>query len=237
VLPGNFLFPTPSFAPLVDGNVLPQHPFDPVASPLSAAVPLLIGSNRTELSLWDLGNEGVRSSDEAVLQATIGRLLTGRSREVIEGYRHSFPTASSHELAVLIQTDLYYGVPTKMLAARKVAQGGAPAYVYRFDWETPVLDGQLHSPHALEVPFVFDNVEIAKEFTGGGAAAATLAAAISDAWIAFARTGNPAVSTLPSWPAYEVDRRETMVFKAASTVVADPDRTTRALMESILATA
>ena len=60
--------------------------------------------------------------------------------------------------------------------------------------------------------------------TGGGAAADSLADRMSDAWLAFARTGNPNTPSLPEWPAYTADRRATMFFDNDCTVRENHDR-------------
>jgi para-nitrobenzyl esterase len=49
-----------------------------------------------------------------------------------------------------------------------------------------------------------------------------LASRMSDAWIAFARTGNPNVKGLPEWPVFDLTRRATMVFDKQIRVVDDP---------------
>ncbi|HSV02372.1 MAG TPA: carboxylesterase/lipase family protein, partial [Phenylobacterium sp.] len=83
-------------------------------------------------------------------------------------------------------------------------------------WETPVAKGRLRSPHAIEIPLVFDNVEKARNFVGRGEAPQAVADQMSSAWLAFARTGDP------GWPAYDVERRATMVFDVESRVQSDP---------------
>jgi para-nitrobenzyl esterase len=107
------------------------------------------------------------------------------------------------------------------LAERKAAQGGAPVYMYLLEWETTAARGKLRSPHALEIPLVFDNVDKARSFMGR-TDPEVLAEQISEAWLAFARTGDPGTPALPSWPAYDAQRRSTMVFNSRSRVVEDP---------------
>ncbi len=102
----------------------------------------------------------------------------------------------------MIASDYRYGAPTMKIAERRAALGKAPVYLYYFTWETPVLGGRLKSPHTMEIPFAFDNVKISARLTGGGADAMALADKVSDAWIAFARTGNPNTPKLPRWPAF-----------------------------------
>jgi para-nitrobenzyl esterase len=102
--------------------------------------------------------------------------------------------------------------------------------LYYFTWETPVQGGRLKSPHTIEIPFAFDNVQISKQITGGGADAMALADKVSDTWIAFARTGDPNTSKWPNWPAFNATERPTMVINNQSKVVSDPIREQRLAM-------
>jgi para-nitrobenzyl esterase len=102
-------------------------------------------------------------------------------------------------------------------------------YLYYFRWETPIEGGRLKSPHTIEIPFAFHNLE-ASRMTAGSPDAPALADAVSDAWLAFARTGNPNTPKLPQWPAFNGQDRATMVFDNASAVVNDPIREERLAM-------
>ncbi len=82
----------------------------------------------------------------------------------------------------------------------------------------------------MEIPFAFDNVKISERLTGGGPDAMALADKLSDAWIAFARTGNPNTPKLPHWPEFTAKDRATMVFNNASKVVNDPLKEQRIAM-------
>ena len=103
-------------------------------------------------------------------------------------------------------------------------QSGSPAYVYRNDFETPEGVGHMRSLHTIEIPFVFDNIAIAGPLISKMTEAHALAARTSAAWTAFARTGNPNIGTLPQWPAYTAERRDTMLFNTACRVESDPAR-------------
>lgn len=111
-----------------------------------------------------------------------------------------------------------------VLAERKIVQGQAPVYVYRVDWETPVLGGKLGSPHAIELPFVFDNIDTAEPFIGTGPDRQPLADAMSHSFAAFARSGNPDTAGMPHWPTYSLDKRATLIYARQLEVLADPDR-------------
>ncbi len=116
------------------------------------------------------------------------------------------------------------------VAERRARLKKGPVYVYYFAWETPVQGGLLKSPHNLEWPFAFDNTELCAKLTGGGPVALALADKVSDAWIAFARTGNPNTPKLPYWPQFSLKDRETMVINNESKVVNDPIREQRIVM-------
>jgi para-nitrobenzyl esterase len=115
-------------------------------------------------------------------------------------------------------------------AERKAALGGAPAYLYEFAWRTPVLDGKLGTFHACDIAFVFDNIDRYETYTGGAPEARALAAQISQAWINFARCGDPNHPALPHWPAYSADHGQTMIFDDPCSVQDDPDRVARQVL-------
>jgi para-nitrobenzyl esterase len=222
------------FAPVVDGAVLPAHPFDPTASDLMPDVPLIAGTNRTELTLQLAGDKAAFELDEAGLEARVRMSFGERATELLSVYRSAEPEASPSELYFLIISDARYCAPMMSIAERRAALGKAPVYFYYFCWETPVEEGRLLSPHALEIAFVFDNTERSSRFTGGGPRAAALAAKLSSAWIEFASSGTPAAEGLPTWTPYDAQRRGTLVINDESTIVDDPTRERRQLMQKVL---
>jgi para-nitrobenzyl esterase len=149
-------------------------------------------------------------------------------------YRKIIPNATPSDIFFLIASDYNYGAPTMKIAERRAALGKAQVYLYYFTWETPVQGGLLKSPHNLEIPFAFDNVQISVGLTGGGLEAMALADKVSDAWIAFARTGNPNTPKLPYWPIFDAKDRATMVINDTSKVIGDPLREQRIAMFSAL---
>jgi para-nitrobenzyl esterase len=153
---------------------------------------------------------------------------------VIETYRKAHPEASPWDLHILIATDHPRGIYSRELAKRKAIQSAAPAYLYRFDWETPEGGGHMRSPHTIEIPFVFQNIAVAGPLISKMPEALALSRKVSAAWVAFARTGNPNTSGLPRWPAYSAATRDTMLFNNESRVQKDPDREPRLIMEKVL---
>lgn len=225
---------TTGFAPVVDGRVLPQHLFHPTASAVMPEIPLIVGTNRTEYTLQLAGDAEAFKLDEAGLQRRATQLFRDKAASLITTYRKSVPNASPSELFFLMVSDLRYCAPIMKIAERRAALGKAPVYAYYFAWETPVQGGRLKSPHALEISFAFDNTEKSARFTGGGPRAAALADKMSDAWIAFARTGVPSTPKLPTWTAYDARQRATMVFNDNSVVESDPMHERRIAMQEFL---
>ena len=118
------------------------------------------------------------------------------------------------------------------MAERKAKQAQAPVYMYSFEWETPVLGGRLKAPHALDVPFTFDTIDLTNA-TDRSAAAHALAATMSGTWAAFARTGRPEHRSIPAWPAYDLTERSTMMLDTEWSVEKDPRGETRQLWKAI----
>ena len=221
-------------SPTVDGRVIPNHPWDPAAPSLSASIPLLIGYARTEETLYDRPTPETLALDDAGLKLRAAKRIGGDPGRVIEIYRKAHPDATPWDLWILIATDHPRGTYSRELAKRKAVQGGAPAFAYRFDWETPEGGGHMRSPHTVEIPFVFNNIKIAGPLISKMPEAHALAAKVSAAWVSFARTGNPNTSGLPKWPAYSAASRDTMLFNNVSRVAQDPDRGPRLAMEQVL---
>ena len=203
---GAFIF---GWAPTVDGAVLPRQPFADGAPEQSRDIPMMIGTTRCEFS----PSTYVPMFRNADTEMAVGFLRQRYGQEgadrIIAAYAKAYP---GYRPVDLIDFDTSFRPNAVRQADIKAAQGGAPVYMYLFTWESPVLDGALRSTHCMEIPFVFANAKIHASMTGGGAQAETLAGRMSDAWIAFARTGNPNTPSLPHWPAYTPDQRATMFF-------------------------
>jgi para-nitrobenzyl esterase len=120
-------------------------------------------------------------------------------------------------------------------AERRAAQPVASAHtwVFQFDWATPLDGGRWGAHHGLDVPFSFDNAAIVPEKVGTGADALTLSRRMSDAWLAFARTGRPAAPDLPDWPVYDLATRRTLIFDREVRVASDPRGDERRLFAQV----
>jgi para-nitrobenzyl esterase len=210
------------WSPVVDGRVLPQHPFDPVAPAISAQVPLIIGTNKDEATLFLLADAELATLDEAGLHARVAPLAGEATAALIAAYRYAYPQASPGDLFSSLMSDRMMRMHSITLAERKAAAGAAPVFMYLFTWETPILGGRLKACHALEIPFVFNTLERGGRFTGDSPERFALAEQMSEAWLAFARDGVPRYQGLPTWPAYDAETRATMIFDRTCRVENDP---------------
>lgn len=203
------------FNPVIDGTFFPGGPFAPAAPVVSADVPLMIGSNKDEQSLF-LGHlPWVTGATFDNLPETLKPYLGARSAEIVAGYRTAQSALPADQLGLIIVGDLGVRMMSLQMAERKLAQKAADVFVYLFIWETPVLGGRLRSCHTLEIPFVFNTAGTAA-LTGDDPARLPLGETMARAWIAFARSGNP------GWPAYDLTDRPTMMFDVKCRVENDP---------------
>ncbi len=215
------------FRPVVDGLVLPHHPFDPVAPQVSVDVPLLVGSTNTETASDFVHDDANFSLDAAALRAKIAKVLEiddHQAEALIAAYRKAQPDAASIDLLLAITTDRRTRMNGITQAELRIAARSAPTFMYVFSWKTPVNGGKMRSYHGVDLTFVFNNLGAASDFTGTGADRQALADLTSGAWTAFARTGNPNHEGLPRWPAYTLKDRETMIFDNHCQVVNDPGK-------------
>ncbi len=220
------------WGPVVDGHVLPRHPFDPDAPEISADVPMLIGSNQTETTFFNGADEKLFSLDEAGLRQSLQPMLRGKTDEIIATYRKNRPHASPSDLYFLITSDQRIRLGAITQAERKSALGKAPAYMYFFTWKAPIDGAKWRTPHTLELPFVFETYDKAT-ITGTGPERKVLGDRVSGAWAAFARNGSPNFKGLPHWPPYKIDQRATMILDDECTVVNDPNHDERVAIQNL----
>lgn len=218
-------FDRSGFSPVAGDSVLPSQPWDPKAPDTARDVPVLIGINKDEMTLFMASAPWFGRLDEAGLEKMAAAMLGPKAPSVLAALKKDFPTDTPTYRATHLATYGRMFAGSVEIAERKAAQGGASAWFYLLEWETPV--GPFRSPHMLEVPLAFDTVESSRVFLGPGPEPQVMAKQMSAAWLAFARTGNPNTPVLPKWPPYEPTKRATMVFNLTSRVVDDPYAATR----------
>jgi para-nitrobenzyl esterase len=222
------------FRPVVDGRGFTRHPFDPGAPAQAANMPLLIGNAANEMTLYMAADPRNFSLDLAEVTRRTGLLLKqdpASAARIVDAYRATLPGAGPSDVLAALSTDYVFRRNTTRIAALQSAQ--APVYDYVFDWKTPVLDGHLHSPHTVEVPFVFGTMDAAQGLVGDSAQLAGLSRDVMGAWAAFARTGNPNSGALPTWTRYDTAHRATMMLDLQSHVESDPGGVARRALDGL----
>jgi len=217
------------FEPVVDGDLLPRRPLEAVRDGCGAGIPLVVGTTADEWNLFML-QEGGELPDEQ-LQARAGKLVGGDPAEVdrmLALYREARPAANNRNLWAAILTDHVFRMPAIRLAEAQVAH--APVSMYRFDYPSTAFGGLAGACHSIDVPFVFDTIDIpAIDMLLGGIDDGTrrLAGRCATAWTTAAHTGRPAHDDLV-WPLYDLDRRSTCILHRDPEVRPDPEGDIRA---------
>jgi para-nitrobenzyl esterase len=219
---GQLTMPISGFVPCVDGIALPRKPFIPDAPPISARIPVLIGSNKDEMTIFRGRDPKFGTSTNEDFAAYMHKQLPDKAEALIPALRKAFPDYSPSHLITVMETLKGYWIATVLQAERKAAQNAAPVYVYLLAWETPVDGGRLRAHHALDLPLVFNNVETSRSMVGPGPDPQKVADQMSSAWIAFAQSGNPNAKGLPQWNPYDPKSRATMIFNLNSRLQNDP---------------
>jgi para-nitrobenzyl esterase len=210
------------FEPVVDGTVLDEPPLAAIAGGNAAGVRVVTGTNADEMTLFTVADARVASLDDDGVRRRMHNAFGDAGVTVFESYRARRPGMTPPELWTQLATDGVFRMPAIRLLEAQL--GHAPVWSYFFSYSSPVFGGVLRSTHALEIPFVFDNLDRggAEMLTGSGPERQTIADAMHRAWIAFARDGDPNHAGLPEWPQYDLERRATMRFDTASELLHDP---------------
>ncbi|MBN1382405.1 MAG: carboxylesterase/lipase family protein [Deltaproteobacteria bacterium] len=214
---------TMPFSLVADGRVLPEMPLTAIAKGSSQSVPLLVGTTQEEWKLFGAMEPDLAQKEEADIMRRLGRIMPADAASVLyetyktERGRRGESTAPA-EIFSAIQTDRTFGIPACRLLEAQAKQN-SNVFSYLFTWKSPALKGKLGACHALDIGFVFRTLDYV--FTGKKPEAVTLSEKIQDAWIAFARTGNPACDSLGGWPPYG-EKRETMFLGPECKIVREP---------------
>jgi para-nitrobenzyl esterase len=184
----------------------------------------MLGTNLDEMTLFTMMDPRLADLDDAGLAKRFGTLFGDeRTTEALDAYRKDRSDAPPADLWIAALGDRTFRVPAVRLADAQ--QRHADTYVYLFSWQSTAFDGRLRSCHALEIPFVWDNLDAPGASFLTGAVSddmRALATTMNEAWASFARTGNPSTPTLADWPRWDPETRPTMVLDTDSRVELDP---------------
>jgi para-nitrobenzyl esterase len=214
------------FGPVVDGEAIPRHPFDPDAPEISADVPLIVGYTREDAGIRNLADTPL--TDEG-LNDWARSTFRDRGAELLAAYRKVYPGATPLQVQARMLTDSNTGRRANTMAERKAAQGKAPAYMYVMTWLSPAFEGRFGAVHGVDLGLILGSAR--NPIAGNTVEARQLADALGSAIAAFARTGDPNCEKLPRWPAYDGESRATMMLDAECRVENDPMKELRGLWD------
>ncbi|WP_317195117.1 carboxylesterase/lipase family protein [Algoriphagus oliviformis] len=220
------------FGPVVDGVVLPHHPFDPKAVEISKNKPLLVGWNEDEYNFFAWQSRDIAPFSmnfEEITERLKGPFGTD-AQALVETYRKANPQASAPDVFVAISSINMMGLGSIEIAEKKAKQGGAPVYLYNFgyksDMKIPGTEYEMGTPHAMDISFKFNNEVPPKEgeaprmgFGGGKPDRFKASHNFAEYWCNFAKTGVPSAEGEPVWPAYNLETRPTLRIDADCEVI------------------
>jgi para-nitrobenzyl esterase len=209
--------------PVVGDDLLPEVPMEAIRRGAAADIPLVIGSNRDEGSMFIIpGNEWVPNTE-----SLIHRMFQLNDPEAEGKVLSAYAGLRGRKRALALARDINFHIQTIFTADFQSVH--APVWMYRFDY-APLLSriAGLGAAHGLEIGFVFGNLHafpfsLALALTPKGESL-ELSRRMQLLWLSFARTGNLDSLGLPRWPRYDTDTRSTFIFDAMDHVENDPSR-------------
>ena len=228
-------------APVIDGTTLPENPLESVRKGDASEIPFLSGTCLDEWRLFEMPSLMKNMQDRENAVGRLGRMLSkdADSERLVDVYAAARGDDLSNEAGVkstylAIQTDRTFRIPAIRLAEAQASHQSS-TYMYLFCSPSPARRGELGACHAIEIPFVFGTLDAPgmEAFAGSGPEAEKLSEKTMDAWLAFARTGDPNHPGLPAWETYGPERRSTMRLDLDSTLEDAPMEAERVAFEEL----
>jgi para-nitrobenzyl esterase len=226
--PGVASFP---FAPTLDGVVLRGHVIDEIAAGRAATVPLLLCHTRDEIKLF-AAMDLLPEVDEQRLVALMA-MSHPDGQGAFEAYRKAEPGGSPGDWLVSFLSDQNFHMPDFRLADLRIRHDSR-VWMARFSWESHAEGGKFGACHGIEIPFLFYRPGETGAFLEGRQPPIRLVHVIQDAWVAFARTGDPNCSALPEWPRYDSDERAVMALDDEPGLLHDPDGAVMSVWDDVV---
>lgn len=220
--------------PVLDMRHLHRHPFWPDAHPQGLRVPMILGNTRDETRAFvPLGSPKVQGLtwDDLPERMAPELRIDILPEWVVAQYRRRFPTMSP--------LDIFYDATTagrswrgQVIEAEERARAGAPAWVYQLNFGSRADPGR-GAFHTMDIPLAFGTLGASGSQTGTGLDARAASRALQEAFVAFAKAGDPNHRGLPAWPRYDLRRRATLIVDAIARVEDDPRRWQRELFARV----
>ena len=228
------------FSPRIDGDTLPIHPLEALKNGTGKDMELLIGCTLEESKLFTALNPAIKKmKDDELKQIAFDYLSNAgikkkNQEKLYELYTEAKRGHSLFDLMNTIITDQLFRIPAIRYAEQQLIHQ-PNVYMYTYTWASPALKGQLGACHAIELAFVFGTLKAPRMdiFFGKGPDADNLSEKTMDAWLAFAKNGNPNHDGIPEWPVYDLEKRSTIFFGKEIEVIEKPFEKERAGWEEL----
>ena len=222
------------YAPVVDGSVIPEDPLKAIQNGAAQGVAFLNGTNMDEYRYWINYYWPLRFVPLSYLIKSAPETrqrLKGREKELIEFYEKKNPGSGLGDNTFECATDMMFLIPH--IQASEAQSKYAKVWMYRFDWKSQVKD-YFGACHSIELPFVLKTFDSPTRYQiVGPNPPMELSDIMQDAWVAFARSGDPNHKDMPEWPMYDAKRRATMIFNTKPEVKDDPEKDVRLIYKGI----
>ena len=142
----------------------------------------MIGGTREESAFFLADDDAVWNGTltEEELRERVAAVAGRRDRRSARRLSPRMPQASPGDRLIAALTGSNFWIRTVLLAERYAARRRAPVYMYSLDWQSPAHGGRLKAHHAMDLPFVFDNTDVADTTAGAPGAARTGGANVGD---------------------------------------------------------
>lgn len=214
-----------SFRGSIDQRYFDDHPYDGVATSVSADIPVLIGCTNTEATYHLRGHPESFGVDFPEVRRRLAGFMVidePHAARIIATYRDAYPHYGPSDILAIIASDYMFKRTNYSIAELQASVATAPVFAYLFSKESLVEEGRTRASHTAEVPFIFGTTAQAEACVGSGPDVLQLEDTMMAIWAAFARSGKPAIPDLSEWPTFSRERRHTMVLDVESHLELDP---------------
>ena len=202
-LPGNGLgdsaIGSGMYDPVVDGWAIPSSPRSLFTMGKQQKVPLLIGTNEDEGTIFVIDNKAIQSMSANTYGTLVKVLFKDNADTVLAKF---YPEENNSVVTMCARVLTFDYRAGAWHAADTTAAIGAPVYMYHFTHVADTALKKYGACHGSELPYVFGNFAGDQVSIPDTTAEVQLSQNIIKYWTNFVKTGNPNGQGLHRWPAF-----------------------------------
>jgi len=206
---------------------LPWHPVDAARRGAASTIPLIVGTNSHEASMFAWGKPPMLPTTPPMVEAYVARAAPEARDRLLAAY----PDYPRRRALIAFGSDTMFCAPTWAFADAYSAH--APTYVYRFDhaaWSLRLLGlGATHGSEIVHIQHSYGSYLGRKVHPLGRRVQPSVGRRMQRTWLDFATT-----ELDDDWPRYDATSRRTRVIRSTrDDTVADPDAIRRTAWEGL----